>query len=89
MVESISILVSVGPLGGLGAKKRVKVDISRSEQLQFKPVMQDAFLSYSDQEEHQLLCYPLEEILVEKLRSVIQWMQARDFYDILVFIGNS
>ena len=72
----------VGPLGGLGANKRVKVDISRSEQLQFEPVMQDTFLGYTDQEEHQLLCYPLEEVLVEKLRSVMQRMQARDFYDI-------
>lgn len=72
----------VGPLGGIGANKRVKVDISRSEQLQFEPVMQNTFLSYSDQEEHQLLCYPLEEVLVEKLRSVMQRMQARDFYDI-------
>ena len=72
----------VGPLGGLGANKRVKVDISRSEQLQFDPVMHDVFSGYSDQEEHQLLCYPLEEVLVEKLRSVMQRMQARDFYDI-------
>lgn len=72
----------VGPLGGLGANKRVKVDISRSEQLQFEPVMQNTFLGYSDQEDHQLLCYPLEEVLVEKLRSVMQRMQARDFYDI-------
>jgi predicted nucleotidyltransferase component of viral defense system len=72
----------VGPLGGLGANKRVKVDISISEQLQFEPVKQDVYLSYSDQEEHQLLCYPLEEVLVEKLRAVIQRMQARDFYDI-------
>lgn len=72
----------VVPLGGIGANKRVKVDISRSEQLQFEPVMQSTFLDYSDQEEHQLLCYPLEEILVEKLRSVMQRMQARDFYDI-------
>jgi len=72
----------VGPLGGLGANKRVKVDISRSEQLQYEPVMQNTFLGYSDQEEHQLLCYPLEEVLVEKLRSIMQRMQARDFYDI-------
>jgi len=72
----------VGPLGGIGSNKRVKVDISRSEQLQFEPVMQNTFLGYSDQEEHQLLCYPLEEVLVEKLRSVMQRMQARDFYDI-------
>lgn len=72
----------VGPLGGQGANKKVKVDISRSEQLQFAPVMMPVQLAYSDQEDHQLLCYPLEEVLVEKLRSVMQRMQARDFYDI-------
>ncbi len=32
----------VGPLGGMGSNKRVKVDISRSEQLQFEPVMCEA-----------------------------------------------
>jgi predicted nucleotidyltransferase component of viral defense system len=44
--------------------------------------MNDVIIGYSDLEEHQLLCYPLEEILVEKMRSVMQRMQARDFYDI-------
>ena len=39
-------------------------------------------LNYSDLTEHQLSCYPLEEILVEKMRTVMQRMQARDFYDI-------
>ena len=72
----------VGPLGGMGTNKRVKVDISRSEQLQFEPILQDAFLTYTDQKSHKLLCYTLEEILIEKLRSVMQRMQARDFYDI-------
>lgn len=72
----------IGPLGGQGNNKRVKVDISRSEQLVFAPVWQNMILSYTDQEEHKLLCYPLEEVLVEKLRSVMQRMQARDFYDI-------
>nr|WP_297914135.1 nucleotidyl transferase AbiEii/AbiGii toxin family protein [uncultured Allomuricauda sp.] len=72
----------VGPLGGLGANKRVKVDISRSENLAFEPVMKNVFIGYTDQEQHQLLCYSLEEVLVEKLRSVMQRMQARDFYDI-------
>lgn len=62
--------------------KKVKVDISRSEHLVFEPVMNDVFIGYSDLEEHQLLCYPLEEVLVEKMRSVMQRMQARDFYDI-------
>ncbi|MCD4674671.1 MAG: nucleotidyl transferase AbiEii/AbiGii toxin family protein [Desulfobacula sp.] len=35
----------VGPLGGMGTNKRVKVDISRSEQLQFEPILQDVFLT--------------------------------------------
>jgi predicted nucleotidyltransferase component of viral defense system len=60
----------------------VKIDISRSEQLVFEPVLKTAFIDYSDIEEHQLLCYSLEEVLVEKMRSVMQRMQARDFYDI-------
>lgn len=72
----------IGPLGGQGNNKRVKIDISRSEQLVFEPVMKNVFIGYSDMEEHQLLCYTLEEVLVEKMRSVMQRMQARDFYDI-------
>ena len=72
----------IGPLGGQGSNKKVKVDISRIEQLVFEPVTKNVFTDYSDLEEHQLLCYPLEEILVEKMRSVMQRMQARDFYDI-------
>ena len=76
----------IGPLGGLGANKKIKVDISRSEKLVFEPVLNDIFIDYTDQEEHQLLCYSLEEILVEKLRSVMQRMQARDFYDIWHFL---
>ncbi len=72
----------IGPLGGQGSNKKVKVDISKSESLVFKPVMKDVFINYTDLEKHQLLCYALEEVLVEKMRSVIQRMQARDFYDI-------
>lgn len=72
----------VGPFGGQGNNKRVKVDISRNEKLEFDPIMKDVIITYSDVEEHQLLCYPLEEVLVEKMRTVMQRMQARDFYDI-------
>jgi uncharacterized protein len=50
----------IGPLGGQGNNnKRVKVDISRSEQLVFEPVMKDVFIDYSDLEEHQLLMLSL------------------------------
>jgi uncharacterized protein len=72
----------VGPLGGIGSNKSVKIDISRSEKLVFSPVLRPAIINYSDLGDHSLLCYPLEEVLIEKLRSVMQRMQARDFYDI-------
>lgn len=72
----------VGPLGGMGVNKKIKIDISRSEKLEFMPVKLMAFCSYSDQKEHKLLTYQLEEILAEKLRYVMQRMQARDLYDI-------
>ncbi len=72
----------VGPLGGQGNNKRVKVDITRDEKLVFEPTLRALTAGYSDLEPHQLLCYSLEEILVEKMRSVMQRMQSRDFYDI-------
>ena len=72
----------IGPLGGQGSNKKIKVDISKKEKMEFKPIIIKAFKVYSDTDEFELLCYPLEEVLTEKMRSVIQRMQARDFYDI-------
>jgi predicted nucleotidyltransferase component of viral defense system len=39
-------------------------------------------VDYSDLDDYKLLCYPLEELLVEKLRCTMQRMQPRDYYDI-------
>lgn len=72
----------VGPLGGLGSNKKVKVDILKSELIVFNPTTNSSFKEYSDLESFDLKCYPLEEILVEKMRSIMQRMQARDYYDL-------
>ena len=40
----------IGQLGGQGSNKRVKVDISRKEQLVFEPVNKNIFTDYSDLE---------------------------------------
>ncbi|MCK5170940.1 MAG: nucleotidyl transferase AbiEii/AbiGii toxin family protein [Bacteroidales bacterium] len=81
--EEINFYISyVGSLGGIGANKKVKVDIARAEQLEFPAITKKLVISYSDQEEPELLCYSLEEVLVEKMRSIMQRMQGRDFYDI-------
>ena len=44
----------IGPLGGQGNNKRVKIDVSRSEQLVFEPIMKDVRIDYADLMEHQL-----------------------------------
>jgi predicted nucleotidyltransferase component of viral defense system len=81
--EGINFYINyIGPLGGQANNKKVKVDISRSELLVFAPVCKNVLVEYSDLESHQLLCYSLEEVLVEKMRSIMQRMQARDFYDL-------
>lgn len=81
--DSLNFYISfIGPLGGQGNHKKVKIDLSRNEPLVFEANNRELILSYSDQTSHQLLCYSLEEVLVEKLRSVMQRMQPRDLYDI-------
>ena len=72
----------VGPLGGFGNNKKVKIDISKSEKLEFEPIVKNAIVDYSDLDDYKLLCYPLEELLAEKLRCTMQRMQPRDYYDI-------
>ena len=71
-----------GPLGGKGANKELKVDITRKEMLEFKPVMKSVFIHYSDLEEFKLLCYPLEEVLIEKMCALMGRTQPRDLYDL-------
>lgn len=81
--DGINFYISyIGPLGGQGSNKKVKVDISKSEKLEFEPVLKEVLTNYSDLSKHQLLCYSLEEVLVEKMRTVMQRIQARDFFDI-------
>jgi len=72
----------IGPLGGQGSNKKIKADISRSEKLAFPARSMPVLTFYSDLPQHRLLCYTLEEVLIEKLRSVMQRMQARDYFDL-------
>ncbi len=72
----------VGPLGGVGANKRVKVDISRTEKLCFKLENRPMFESYTDQEDCMVQCYSLDEVMTEKMRSLLSRTQPRDYYDL-------
>jgi len=79
--ENINFYISyTGPLGGIG--KRVKVDISKNELLQFNIEQKALFDTYSDHIDSVLKCYSLPEVITEKLRSLLSRQQPRDFYDL-------
>ena len=81
--ENLNFMISyVGPLGGSGANKHVKVDISKNELLQFALTKREMIKKYSDFEPCRLLCYSLEEVMIEKMRSLLSRQQPRDFYDL-------
>ncbi|MBS1494774.1 MAG: nucleotidyl transferase AbiEii/AbiGii toxin family protein [Bacteroidetes bacterium] len=73
----------VGPLGGDITKRDIKVDISDSEILCDEIVNRTALNEYSDlSEEYSLKSYSINEIIAEKLRSLMQRTVPRDLYDI-------
>ena len=72
-----------GPLGGIGTNKSLKVDIANDEILCDKPVVKTVCNEYTDlNEEFKVLSYTLDEIITEKLRSLMQRTMPRDLYDI-------
>lgn len=73
-----------GPLGGSAANKDIKVDTSKDELIYFTPIKKEVINSYSDleHEEYSIQCYTLEEVIAEKMRSVMQRTAPRDIYDL-------
>lgn len=72
----------VGPLGGSGENKKVKVDISTDEHICFPTEERTMFKTFSDELPCRIQCYSLDEVMVEKLRSLISRTQPRDYYDL-------
>jgi len=71
----------------------IKLEISRSELLHFKPEFCKLLHEYDEPFEYQILTYKLEEIITEKFRAILQnqqqlskkgWVRSRvrDFYDL-------
>jgi len=72
-----------GPLGGLFGKKDLKVDVTRNELLSFKTPETLIFREYSDLTNKFLIkCYSKPEVLIEKMRSLMERTQPRDIYDL-------
>lgn len=76
-------LAYTGPLGGAGANKDIKVDISQDELIYNAPEKKQIINMYSDfEQEYSVLCYSLGEVIAEKMRSVMQRTAPRDIYDL-------
>lgn len=69
-----------GPLGGVGANKDIKVDISQNELIYNLPEEKTIINVYSDlkREKYSILCYTLGEVIAEKMRSIMQRTTPRE-----------
>ncbi|MBN1116679.1 MAG: nucleotidyl transferase AbiEii/AbiGii toxin family protein [Bacteroidales bacterium] len=76
-------LAYIGPLGGTGANKDIKVDICPDELIYNVPEEKLIINLFSDMDqEYSILCYSLGEVIAEKMRSIMQRTAPRDIYDL-------
>jgi predicted nucleotidyltransferase component of viral defense system len=77
-----SIIANVQFLGPLNFMNRLKHDISLKERMVLEPERRLLRTYYSDLPEFEVLAYSLREVLVEKIRSIMQRGYSRDYYDV-------
>lgn len=82
------VIVSVQFTGPLG-KNAIRMDISLKEMLVTEPLEKEIADSYSDSTNFTVLVYSLEEILLEKLRSIIQRGKSRDYFDVWMLLKKN
>lgn len=74
----------VGPRKQMGSPAKIKLDLTKFELIVLPLEARSLFHNYSDNGEfkYNVLCYSLDEILAEKMRSLLERTRARDFYDV-------
>ena len=81
-----SIIANVQFLGPLNAKNRIRVDVSLDENVITKPVFKIISSQYPDIAHYCVNVYSLDEIMAEKLRSILQRGKSRDYYDVWMLL---
>ncbi len=69
-------------VGPLRHPNRLLLDITLDEPVLLPPQRRPTVIDLFDELRPYVLCYTLEEILAEKLRSILQRGKARDYYDV-------
>jgi len=78
-----------GPLRkGSGQKNNIRVDLAFDEQIVLEPISRPLLPMYPDDTTVALPVYPLEEIVAEKLRSILQRGKSRDYYDVWLLLKD-
>jgi len=81
-VTPSSVLAEIGFRGPLDYPNNLDLDISLDEKLVLEPEWVRVVTGYPDVPEFNVKAYQLREILVEKMRSLMQRTRSRDYYDV-------
>lgn len=79
--RGFAVFAEVKFLGPLGFRNKITLDISLKEKMVEQPERIIVKPEYKDIPEFEMQVYSLNEILVEKIRSIFQRGKARDYYD--------
>ena len=77
-----SIIATVQFLGPLNFPNRIKHDITLREKMVLKPQWEAIVTKFPDLLGFDVSVYSLDEVLVEKIRSIMQRGYSRDYYDV-------
>ena len=77
-----SIIANIQFIGPLVRKNQLRMDITLDEKLVLRPEWRKVTTIYPDLPEFEVKAYDLKEILIEKIRSIIQRGKSRDYYDV-------
>jgi len=77
-----SIIANVQFTGPLSYSNRIRHDITLNEKMVLVPERRSIVSDYPDLPSFEVLAYPLAEVLVEKIRSIMQRGYSRDYYDV-------
>lgn len=85
-------LAYVGPSKQVTTKPTIKLDLTYYEKVLEGPLLRPIIQSYSDAEAAKIQVYRLEEIVAEKMRSMLQQLKRiarpRDWYDVWYLLTN-
>lgn len=81
-----SVIANVQFLGPLNVKNRIRMDMTFDEKIIDEPVQKTINSPYPDIVSYKINAYSLDEILAEKIRSIIQRGKSRDYYDVWLLL---